>query len=119
MRTILAFHSAGRQAEKMRHALHPSALSLPPFRRGQAYLEFLIVLPGLLLLLFLAWELAYFWWGRMVVSTGTFEAARQVAVGEPVAKGYGLYGEVLSTGLGRMSTTYRGGFTIAVQPAQR
>jgi hypothetical protein len=88
-------------------------------RKGQSYIEFVVVLPGILLLLFLAWELAYFWWGRMVVSTGTFEAARQVAVGQPPVKGYALYNDLLSTGLGSMGDQYRQGFTLTEQPALR
>ena len=56
--------------------------------RGQAYVEFVIVLPGLLLLVLMAWELAYFQWGRMVVSTATFEGTRAVATGHTPAEGH-------------------------------
>jgi hypothetical protein len=88
-------------------------------RSGQAYLEFIVVLPGIMLLTLLAWEFAYFWWGRMVVATGTFEAARQVASGEPATVGYALYDDMLSRGMGRMAERHRGHFEIAVQPELR
>jgi len=88
-------------------------------RKGQAYTEFVIVLPGMLLLILLAWELAYFWWGRMIVSSGTFEAARQVAAGQPAAVGYATYDQILGTGLGSMATGASGHFSLAVQPALR
>ena len=88
-------------------------------RKGQAYVEFAVVLPGVLLLTMLAWEFAYFWWSRMIVSTATFEAARTVAVGEPAATGYAVYDEILSTGLGRMAEDHRGHFSLAVQPRLR
>ena len=86
--------------------------------RGQGYLEFILVLPGVLLLLLLAWELAYFWWGRMIVSSGTFEANRAVASGQPASTGYRIYGEIVGTGLGQLSpgTTK---FTLTLQPALR
>lgn len=88
-------------------------------KRAQAYTEFVIVLPGMLLLTLLAWEFAYFWWGRMVVSTATFEATRQVAVGEPVATGYGVYNDILNTGLGQMAEDHRGGFMLFNSPVTR
>jgi Flp pilus assembly protein TadG len=89
-------------------------------QRGQAYIEFIVVLPGVLLLTLIAWEFAYFWWGRMIVSTATFEAARQVAIGESPATGYATYNGILETGLGRMSEDYTGhSFTLTVQPSSR
>jgi hypothetical protein len=88
-------------------------------RRGQALTELVIVLPGVLFLILLAWELAYFWWSREVVSTATFEAARQVAAGEPAEQGYAVYDEVLASGMGRMSQEHGGHFSLAVQPALR
>jgi hypothetical protein len=80
--------------------------------KGQAYTEFVVVLPGLLLLLLLAWEFAYFWWGRMVVSTATFEAARVVASGESVGRGYEIYDDILEGGLGQMAGEHQGGFHL-------
>lgn len=88
-------------------------------KRGQAYVEFLIVLPGVMLLTLLAWEFAYFWWGRMVVATGTFEAARQVASGEPVAVGYAVYDQVLTGGLGNLSAEHQGHFSLYRLPGSR
>ena len=88
-------------------------------RRGQAYVEFLVVLPGLLLLTLLIWEFAYFWWARNVTATATFEGARQVAVGRPAADGYRVYDDVMFTGLGRMSQEHSGGFSLVVRPAYR
>jgi len=88
-------------------------------RKGQAYIEFVIVLPGMLLLILLAWELAYFWWGRMIVSSGTFEAARQVAAGQPASVGYQTYDQILVTGLGQMAGSENSHFSLAVQPALR
>ena len=88
-------------------------------RSGQAYIEFVVVLPGVILLTLLAWEFAYFWWGRMVVSTATFEAARQVASGESEAVGYAVYEDVLSMGMGRMAEDHRGGFDLVTVPEQR
>jgi hypothetical protein len=70
-----------------------------------------------LLLILLAWELAYFWWGRMIVSSGTFEAARQVAAGQPASVGYQTYDQILGTGLGSMATSEH--FSLTVQPAFR
>ncbi len=84
-------------------------------RKAQAYLEFIIVLPGVLLLILLAFEFAMFWWGRMVVSTATFEAARQVAVGQPVATGYATYNSFVKDSLVDDSS----GFSLAVEPAFR
>ena len=86
--------------------------------RGQGYLEFSLVLPGVLLLLLLAWELSYFWWGRMIVASGTFEAARAVATGQPASTGYQIYDQILGTGLGQMSSGLAN-FSLAVQPALR
>ena len=88
-------------------------------QRGQAYIEFIVVLPGVLLLTLLAWEFAYFWWGRMIVSTATFEATRAVATGETPATGYALYTGILETGLGRMSEEHQGHFSLTVQPSLR
>ena len=85
-------------------------------KRGQSYVEFIVVLPGVLLLLLLAWEFSYFWWSRMVVSTATFEAARQVAAGEPSSVGYAVYDDILSTGMGQMADEHRGHFSLIVQP---
>lgn len=80
-------------------------------RRAQAYTEFVVVLPGVLLVLLLAWEFSYFWWSRMVVSTATFEAARTVATGGTAAEGAGVYGS-LTGGSGE-------GFALTVQPGRR
>ncbi len=88
-------------------------------RRGQAYIEFVVVLPGVMLLVLLAWEFAYFWWGRMVVSTATFEAARQVASGESEALGYAAYDDVLSMGMGQMADDHRGSFSLTHEPERR
>lgn len=90
-------------------------------RRGQGYLEFVLILPGLLLLTFLIWEFAYFWWARQVTATATFEAARQVAVGRSTEYGYATYQDVLRTGLGRMAAETDAGaqFRLVVQPAYR
>jgi len=88
-------------------------------KRGQAYTEFVVVLPGVLLLLMLAWEFAYFWWGRMVVSTATFEAARQVAAGESMADGYAVYNDILEIGMGRMSQEHPGRFYMVVRPEHK
>jgi hypothetical protein len=87
--------------------------------RGQAYVEFVVVLPGLLLLTLLIWEFAYFWWAREVTATATFEGARQVAVGRSVASGYQVYDAIMRSGLGRMSQEHAGHFSIAVRPAYR
>ena len=84
---------------------------------GQAYVEFVIVLPGLLLLVLLAWELAYFQWGRMVVSTATFDGTRAVATGHTAAEGYAIYDQIVGTGLGSMGQG--GNFSIVVQPTLR
>jgi len=86
---------------------------------GQGYIEFIVVLPLLLLLILLAWEMGYLWWSRMVVSTATFEAARYVAAGEPPAAGYAVYDQVLDLGLGKMAEEHRGHFSLAVQPSLR
>ncbi len=90
-------------------------------RRGQGYLEFVLILPGLLLLTFLIWEFAYFWWARQVTATATFEGARQVAVGRAPEVGYATYREVLRTGLGRLADETAAGahFRLVVQPAYR
>ncbi|MDR7427993.1 MAG: TadE/TadG family type IV pilus assembly protein [Armatimonadota bacterium] len=88
-------------------------------KKGQAYTEFVVVLPGVLLLLLLAWEFAYFWWSRMVVSTATFEAARAVAAGEPTAVGYTLYEHIVAGGMGRMAREGRGGFFLSADPSLR
>jgi hypothetical protein len=88
-------------------------------QRAQAYVEFVIVLPAMLLLILLAWEFAYFWWGRLVVSSGTFEATRQVAEGQTPAVGYQVYNQILGTGLGQMATSESGHFALTIQPAQR
>ncbi len=88
-------------------------------RRGQGFTEFVIVLPGMLLLILLIWEFAYFWWAREVTATATFEGARQVAVGRPVTDGYTVYQQMLGTGLGSMAQEHNGGFTLAVRPAYR
>lgn len=85
-------------------------------RRGQAYVEFLIVLPGVLLLTLLAWELAIFMWSRMVVATATFEAARAVAGGAGIEEGYILYDQVLDLGMGRLAEEHRGHFHITTSP---
>jgi Flp pilus assembly protein TadG len=87
--------------------------------RGQAYVEFVVVLPGLLLLTLLIWEFAYFWWAREVTATATFEGARQVAVGQSAARGYQVYDEVMRTGLGRLSQEHEGYYSIAMRPAYR
>ncbi len=84
---------------------------------GQAYVEFVIVLPGLLLLVLLAWELAYFQWGRMVVSTATFDGTRAVATGHTPAEGYAIYNQIVGTGLGSLGSG--GHFSIVVQPTLR
>ena len=88
-------------------------------RRGQAFLEFLIVLPGLLLLTLLLWEFSYFWWAREVTATATFEGARQVAVGRSMQAGYQVYNDILRTGLGRLAPQHAGHFKITVRPAYR
>ncbi len=115
-----------RAEERM--AFRPSALSLDlevemlfekQRRNGQAYTEFVIVLPGMLLLILLAWEFAYFWWGRLVVASGTFEATRQVAEGQTLAQGYQIYDQILQTGLGKLSTSESGHFSLVVQPDLR
>lgn len=86
--------------------------------RGQGYLELSLVLPGVLLLLLLAWELSYFWWGRLIVSSGTFEAARAVAAGQPASTGYQIYDQILGTGLGQLSSG-PANFSLTEQPALR
>jgi len=88
-------------------------------RRGQGYLEFIIVLPGMLLLTLLIWEFAYFWWAREVTATATFEAARQVAVGQTPTQGYQAYREIMATGLGQMAEQHQGQFSLAVRPSYR
>ncbi|MEA3339634.1 MAG: TadE/TadG family type IV pilus assembly protein [Chloroflexota bacterium] len=86
---------------------------------GQGYVEFVIVLPSMMLLLLLLWEFSLFWWSRMVVSTATFEAARRVAAGQPASTGYAVYNEILDAGIGRMADQHRGDFTLIVQPGMR
>lgn len=86
---------------------------------GQGYVEFIVVLPCMLLLMLLLWEFSLFWWSRMVVSTATFEAARRVAAGQPASTGYAVYNEVLDAGMGRMAEQHRGDFTLIVQPSMR
>ena len=88
-------------------------------RKAQGYLEFIIVLPGVLLLLLLAFEFAMFWYGRMAVSTATFEGARQVAVGQPLARGYAVYTRLLGDSFGQLADDPRGNFALTLQPAQR
>lgn len=90
-----------------------------PSEIGQGLIEFVIVTPAVLMLVFLAWELCYFWWGRMVVSTAAFEAARQVASTESVTAGYAAYDDVMRGGLGRMSQDYPDSLSLAVQPEYR
>jgi hypothetical protein len=87
-------------------------------RKAQGYLEFIIVLPGVLLLLLLAFEFAMFWYSRMAVSTATFEAARTVAVRRPVAAGYATYSTLVGN-LGQLAGDPRQNFTLKEQPAQR
>ncbi len=72
--------------------------------RGQAFTEFIIVLPGVLLCTLLIWEFAYFWWARTIVSTATFEGTRQVAVGRSPQEGHAVFRSIVETGLGQMST---------------
>ena len=88
-------------------------------RRGQAYVEFVVVLPGLLILTLLIWEFAYFWWAREVTATATFEGARQVAVGHPAARGYQVYHQIMRTGLGQMAGSHQGHYSLAIRPAYR
>jgi hypothetical protein len=91
-------------------------------RRGQGYLEFVIVLPGMLLLTLLIWEFAYFWWAREVTATATFEAARQVAVGRTAEQGYRAYYEIMSTGLGNLfapNSDEDGSFVLVIHPERR
>ena len=88
-------------------------------RRGQGYLEFVIVLPGMLLLTLLIWEFAYFWWAREVTATATFEAARQVAVGRAPHQGYRAYSQIMSTGLGNLFNEADGNFFLVTHPERR
>ena len=89
--------------------------------RGQAFTEFIIVLPGVLLCTLLIWEFAYFWWARTLVSTATFEGARQVAVGRPAQEGHAVYQDILTTGLGQMAQEpgFGQSYTLSVRRAQR
>ena len=83
---------------------------------GAAAVEFVLVLPMLVVLVALAIEFGMFWWERMTVSTATFDATRTVAAGHSPAEGYALY-EQLAGGLGAEGG--EGGFTLTVQPSLR
>ena len=87
-------------------------------RKAQGYLEFIIDLPGVLLLLLLAFEFAMFWYSRMAVSTATFEAARAVAVRRPMATGYATYSTLVGN-LGQLTGDPRKHFTLKDQPSLR
>jgi hypothetical protein len=81
-------------------------------RRGQAYVEFVIVvLPMLLIILFL-WEISYYSWSRMVVASATYEAAREVATGGTMAEGQAIYDDLLTAGLGGLADQHRGHFQM-------
>ena len=87
---------------------------------GQAYLEFILVLPVMLLLILLVLDFGEYLWGRMVVSTGTFEAARQVANGHSTIQGLKVYKDVVGSGLGSLNgSDTLNGLSLSVQPAQR
>jgi hypothetical protein len=88
-------------------------------RKAQTYVEFLVVLPLLLLLIFLLWEFAYYFWAKEVITTATFEAARTVAGGGGVAEGYSVYRDIVRDGLGRLGQEMSGGFYLASNPALR
>ncbi len=83
---------------------------------GAVAVEFVLVLPMMLVLSVLAIEFSMFWWERMTVSTATFDATRAVASGQSSAEGYALYNQ-LAGGLGGNGTD--GGFSLAVQPDLR
>jgi Flp pilus assembly protein TadG len=83
---------------------------------GAVAVEFVLVLPMMLVLIVLAIEFSMFWWERMTVSTATFDATRAVASGHTPAEGYALYNQ-LAGGLG--GSRADGGFSLAVQPGLR
>ncbi len=83
---------------------------------GAVAVEFVLVLPLMLVLIALAIEFSLFWWERMTVSTATFDATRVVASGHTPAEGYALYDQ-LAGGLGAAGS--EGGFSLAVQPGLR
>lgn len=83
---------------------------------GAVAVEFVLVLPMMLVLVVLAIEFSMFWWERMTVSTATFDATRAVASGHSSAEGYALYNQ-LAGGLG--GTGADGGFSLAVQSGLR
>lgn len=83
---------------------------------GAVAVEFVLVLPMMLVLVVLAIEFSMFWWERMTVSTATFDATRTVASGHTPAEGYALYNQ-LAGGLGGSGAD--GGFSLAVQPGLR
>ena len=83
---------------------------------GQAYLEFIIVFPALILLMLLSLDLAEFWWGRLVVSTATFESARAVAGGQSLAQGQAIYRDLTHAGQGSLNGA---GLTLRIQPDMR
>jgi len=84
--------------------------------RGAVAVEFVLVLPMMLVLIVLAIEFSLFWWERMTVSTATFDATRAVASGHTPAEGYALYDQ-LAGGLGAAGSD--GGFSLSVQPGLR
>ncbi len=87
-----------------------------PDETGTVAVEFVLVLPLMLVLIVLAIEFSMFWWERMTVSTATFDATRAVAAGHTRAEGYALYDQ-LAGGLGAAGSD--GGFSLEVQPGLR
>ena len=83
---------------------------------GAVAVEFVLIMPMMLILTMLAIEFGKFWWERMTVSTATFDATRAVASGHTPAEGYTLYNQ-LAGGLGSVGSG--GGFSLAVQPGLR
>ena len=101
----------------LRQCLNHTRLHKP---NGQTLVEFIIVLPVMMLLILLVLDFGEYLWGRMVVSTGTFEAARQVANGRSQIQGLKVYRDVVGSGLGRLNgSDTLNGLSLSVQPGQR
>jgi hypothetical protein len=88
--------------------------------KGQGYVEFLVVLPALILLAVFVAVSFWAWWNQgiaaLAVDRGTAWAARRDG---SLERGYQETREMLEIGLGRSAAEYEGYYTIVYMPPMR
>lgn len=87
--------------------------------RGQALLEFLIVVPLFMFLFWMVWSFALYWWMQVSAATAVTEGVAVIAQGGSIPQGRRAADAVLDAALGPTAKGLKEGMQFNLVPWQR